>query len=137
MGIEPTSSAWEAEVMAIIRRPQNAQFYRGSGGDGKREVLGGGGETGIARCWSGGVAGGVGRALCHSRDLPSRRKAHPFCALSYRGRISTARRMCRIRFSSDSYVNARCDMLPALVGYILVTCRLRYNSADITGEPSS
>ncbi len=24
MGIEPTSSAWEAEVMAIIRRPQNA-----------------------------------------------------------------------------------------------------------------
>ena len=28
MGIEPTSSAWEAEVMAIIRRPQNAQFYR-------------------------------------------------------------------------------------------------------------
>lgn len=29
MGIEPTSSAWEAEVMAIIRRPQNAQFYRG------------------------------------------------------------------------------------------------------------
>jgi hypothetical protein len=23
MGIEPTSSAWEAEVMAIIRRPQN------------------------------------------------------------------------------------------------------------------
>jgi hypothetical protein len=27
MGIEPTSSAWEAEVMAIIRRPQSAPFY--------------------------------------------------------------------------------------------------------------
>ena len=38
MGIEPTSSAWEAEVMAIIRRPQNAQFYRGLGGDGKRWI---------------------------------------------------------------------------------------------------
>lgn len=56
MGIEPTSSAWEAEVMAIIRRPQNEQFYRGSGGNGKREVLGGGSETGTARCWRGGVA---------------------------------------------------------------------------------
>lgn len=48
MGIEPTSSAWEAEVMAIIRRPQNAQFYRGLGGDGKRAVLCGGIETGMA-----------------------------------------------------------------------------------------
>lgn len=28
MGIEPTSSAWEAEVMAIIRRPQNGGLYR-------------------------------------------------------------------------------------------------------------
>lgn len=26
MGIEPMSSAWEAEVMAIIRRPQDACF---------------------------------------------------------------------------------------------------------------
>ncbi len=48
MGIEPTSPAWEAEVMAIIRRPQNAQFYRGLGGDGKRGVLAGGSETGVA-----------------------------------------------------------------------------------------
>lgn len=49
MGIEPTSSAWEAEVMAIIRRPQNWQFYRGLGGDGKRGVLAAGIETGAAR----------------------------------------------------------------------------------------
>lgn len=35
MGIEPTSSAWEAEVMAIIRRPRNWRFYRDWGGDGK------------------------------------------------------------------------------------------------------
>ncbi|KAF1035931.1 MAG: hypothetical protein GAK33_04371 [Burkholderia lata] len=34
-------------------------------------------------------------------------------------------------------MSARFDMLPALAGYILMTCRLRYNSADITGEPSS
>ena len=26
MGIEPTSSAWEAEVIAIIRRPQSSQY---------------------------------------------------------------------------------------------------------------
>lgn len=64
MGIEPTSSAWEAEVMAIIRRPQNAQFYRDLAGDGKRGVLAGGSETGMARCWSGGVAGSG------SRDRP-------------------------------------------------------------------
>lgn len=48
MGIEPTSSAWEAEVIAIIRRPQNWRFYRGLGGDGKRVVSGGGSETGMA-----------------------------------------------------------------------------------------
>lgn len=59
MGIEPTSSAWEAEVMAIIRRPQNWRFYRDWGGDGKGVVWGGGIETGMARCWSGGVAGVV------------------------------------------------------------------------------
>lgn len=47
MGIEPTSSAWEAEVMAIIRRPQNCRFYRGSGGNGKRGVWVGCIETGI------------------------------------------------------------------------------------------
>lgn len=62
MGIEPTSSAWEAEVMAIIRRPQNGGLYREVGGEGKgdqagaragsfavREVLvaGGGGEGGM------------------------------------------------------------------------------------------
>ena len=29
MGIEPTSLAWEARVMAIIRRPQSTQFYKG------------------------------------------------------------------------------------------------------------
>ncbi len=28
MGIEPTSLAWEARVMAIIRRPQEGRFYR-------------------------------------------------------------------------------------------------------------
>lgn len=49
MGIEPTSSAWEAEVMAIIRRPQSLRFYRGFGGDGKWVVSGGGSETCIAR----------------------------------------------------------------------------------------
>jgi hypothetical protein len=27
-GIEPSSSAWEAEVMAIIRRPQSLRVYR-------------------------------------------------------------------------------------------------------------
>lgn len=32
MGIEPTSLAWEARVMAIIRRPQSQQFYRVFGG---------------------------------------------------------------------------------------------------------
>lgn len=36
MGIEPTSSAWEAEVMAIIRRPQNVEFYSGLGEESKR-----------------------------------------------------------------------------------------------------
>lgn len=41
MGIEPTSSAWEAEVMAIIRRPQNAQFYMGLPRCAKRAVSGG------------------------------------------------------------------------------------------------
>ncbi len=30
MGIEPTSVAWEATVMAIIRRPQRTRFYAGS-----------------------------------------------------------------------------------------------------------
>lgn len=58
MGIEPTSSAWEAEVMAIIRRPQNGGLYREVGGEGKgdqagaragsfaaREVLVGGGRV--------------------------------------------------------------------------------------------
>lgn len=48
MGIEPTSSAWEAEVMAIIRRPQSLRFYRGFGGDGKWGVLAAGIETGMA-----------------------------------------------------------------------------------------
>ncbi len=42
--------------MAIIRRPQNAQFYRGLGGDGKRAVLGCGIATGMAGSWGGGVA---------------------------------------------------------------------------------
>lgn len=28
MGIEPTSLAWEARVIAIIRRPQSQRFYR-------------------------------------------------------------------------------------------------------------
>jgi hypothetical protein len=36
MGIEPTSPAWEAGVIAIIRRPQSALFYTGSRGLGKR-----------------------------------------------------------------------------------------------------
>ncbi|OXI34016.1 hypothetical protein CFB89_04130 [Burkholderia sp. AU16741] len=35
--------------MAIIRRPQNAQFYRDLAGDGKRSVLAAGIETGAAR----------------------------------------------------------------------------------------
>lgn len=35
MGIEPTSPAWEAGVIAIIRRPQNASFYRVLHRDGK------------------------------------------------------------------------------------------------------
>ena len=38
MGIEPTSLAWEAKVMAIIRRPQEARFYAGC--PGKRKVCG-------------------------------------------------------------------------------------------------
>ena len=29
MGVEPTSLAWEARVIAVIRRPQRAQSYRG------------------------------------------------------------------------------------------------------------
>lgn len=33
MGIEPTSVAWEATVMAIIRRPQRARFYAGTRSD--------------------------------------------------------------------------------------------------------
>jgi hypothetical protein len=32
MGIEPTSPAWEAGVIAIIRRPQSTLFYRVFGG---------------------------------------------------------------------------------------------------------
>lgn len=32
MGIEPTSLAWEARVIAIIRRPQRQRLYRGFGG---------------------------------------------------------------------------------------------------------
>src|SRR5579864_288531 len=35
MGIEPTSLAWEARVIAIIRRPQSALFYAVSGDLGK------------------------------------------------------------------------------------------------------
>lgn len=30
MGIEPTSLAWEAKVIAIIRRPRNRDFMRDS-----------------------------------------------------------------------------------------------------------
>ncbi len=71
MGIEPTSSAWEAEVMAIIRRPQNARFYRGLGGDGKRAVLGGGIETGMAARWSGGIAVGAGLGIAYDEAPPS------------------------------------------------------------------
>ncbi len=35
MGIEPTSLAWEARVIAIIRRPQSAPFYAVSADLGK------------------------------------------------------------------------------------------------------
>lgn len=54
MGIEPTSLAWEARVMAIIRRPQRPRFYRVFGGLGRWVVLAAGTETGIARGSSGG-----------------------------------------------------------------------------------
>ena len=36
MGIEPTSLAWEARVIAIIRRPQSPRFYRVLSGLGSR-----------------------------------------------------------------------------------------------------
>ncbi len=32
MGIEPTSLAWEARVITIIRRPQRPRLYRDFGG---------------------------------------------------------------------------------------------------------
>ena len=56
MGIEPTSLAWEARVMAIIRRPQSRRLYRGFEGLGRGGVLAAGIVTGMALSWRGGVA---------------------------------------------------------------------------------
>lgn len=47
-GGEKRAGAWEARVIAIIRRPQSAQFYRVFGGKGKGVVLDAGSETGVA-----------------------------------------------------------------------------------------
>lgn len=96
MGIEPTSSAWEAEVMAIIRRPQNWRFYRG--------------WVGMASGWFGAVvaklawldAGAVAspavsgeRLAIHAIHNQAERTFLRRAVAS--GRISTAQRMSRIR----------------------------------------
>jgi hypothetical protein len=48
MGIEPTSLAWEARVIAIIRRPQSAPFYAVSGGLRNRDFVVGGAKSVLA-----------------------------------------------------------------------------------------
>lgn len=61
MGIEPTSLAWEARVMAIIRRPQRQRLYWVFGGLGRGVVLG---------CWHRNWHGSLVERW-HRRDSPT------------------------------------------------------------------